>query len=134
MPTAPRIAALLVLSVVACSCSVTPQERIAARIEAAREAVDTGDLALSVTPDALGQVEGMIAVSGHDIYSEMFDVIEAFGTLGGVAIARLVAPVGGDALLGHQIHAPRLRAGRPSQEAHREAATARSDERRRAPR
>ncbi len=38
---------------------------------------------LEVTPAALGQVTGVIAVSGYDVYSEAFDVVEAYGTLSG---------------------------------------------------
>ena len=45
--------------------------------------VDTADYELTVTPTELGQVTGMIAVSGYNIYSESFDIIEAYGTLSG---------------------------------------------------
>ena len=45
--------------------------------------VDTSDFELTVTPTELGQVTGMIAVSGYNIYSEAFDIIEAYGTLSG---------------------------------------------------
>ncbi len=38
---------------------------------------------LTVTPHQLGQVTGIIALSGYDLYTESFDVIEAFGTLTG---------------------------------------------------
>jgi len=38
---------------------------------------------LELTVGDLGQVTGMIAVSGYDIYTETFDVIEAYGTLSG---------------------------------------------------
>nr|MEE4266933.1 C25 family cysteine peptidase [Candidatus Krumholzibacteria bacterium] len=38
---------------------------------------------LTVTPANLGQVTGMIAVSGYNLYTEAFDVIEAYGTLSG---------------------------------------------------
>ncbi|MFH1843606.1 MAG: carboxypeptidase-like regulatory domain-containing protein, partial [bacterium] len=36
-----------------------------------------------MTPAELGQVEGIIAVSGYDLYTEAFDIIEAFGTMTG---------------------------------------------------
>ncbi|MCP4291330.1 MAG: T9SS type A sorting domain-containing protein [bacterium] len=39
--------------------------------------------ALTVTPGQLGVVIGQIALSGYNIYSESFDVIEAYGTLSG---------------------------------------------------
>ena len=38
---------------------------------------------LTLTAGDLGQVTGMIAVSGYNIYTEVFDVIEAYGTLAG---------------------------------------------------
>ena len=38
---------------------------------------------LTLTAANLGQVTGMIAVSGYNIYTEAFDVIEAYGTLAG---------------------------------------------------
>ncbi len=38
---------------------------------------------LEVTPAQLGNVTGIIAVSGYDLYSEIFPVIEAYGQLAG---------------------------------------------------
>ncbi len=38
---------------------------------------------LMVTPTQLGTVTGVIAVSGYNVYSEDFEVIEAYGTLSG---------------------------------------------------
>ncbi len=43
----------------------------------------TTDFELTVTPSELGQVTGIIAVSGYELYTESFDVIEAYGTLSG---------------------------------------------------
>ncbi|MFO7653765.1 MAG: C25 family cysteine peptidase [Candidatus Krumholzibacteriia bacterium] len=45
--------------------------------------LSTTEAALTLTPAQLGQVTGIIAVGGHDLYSEAFDVIEAHGTLSG---------------------------------------------------
>ncbi|MBE0565189.1 MAG: proprotein convertase P-domain-containing protein [Krumholzibacteria bacterium] len=45
--------------------------------------LDTAAADLTVTPDRPGQVEGIIAVSGYDLYRESFAVIEAFGTVAG---------------------------------------------------
>ncbi len=47
----------------------------------------TGDFTLDLTPVMLSQVHGMIAVPGYDIYTESFDVVEAFGTLSGTVLA-----------------------------------------------
>ena len=38
---------------------------------------------LALTPAQLGQVTGMIALSGYNLYTEAFDIIEAYGTLAG---------------------------------------------------
>jgi subtilisin-like proprotein convertase family protein len=38
---------------------------------------------LTLTPGELGQVTGMIALSGYNLYTEVFDIIEAYGTLSG---------------------------------------------------
>jgi len=43
----------------------------------------TGDPGLVITPSETGVITGIIAVSGYDIYTEDFDVIEAYGTLTG---------------------------------------------------
>jgi len=45
--------------------------------------LSTGALSLEVTATETGQVTGIIAVSGYDLYTEAFDVIEAYGTLTG---------------------------------------------------
>ncbi len=45
--------------------------------------LQTDKTSLTLTPAQLGQVEGIIAVSGHDLYRESFDIIEAYGTLAG---------------------------------------------------
>ena len=45
--------------------------------------LSTTDVSLTLTPNELGQVTGIIAVSGYDVYSEAFDIIEAYGTLTG---------------------------------------------------
>ena len=39
---------------------------------------------MTVTPGDLGMVTGIIAVSGYNVYTEEFEVIEAYGTLSGV--------------------------------------------------
>jgi len=49
--------------------------------------LSTTDLSLEATPADLGEVVGTIAVSGYDVYSEAFDVVEAFGTLTGTVYA-----------------------------------------------
>jgi len=38
---------------------------------------------LTVTADRLGQVTGIVAISGYDLYTETFDVVEAYGTVAG---------------------------------------------------
>lgn len=38
---------------------------------------------LTITPDELGVVKGVIALSGYNLYTEDFPVIEAYGTLSG---------------------------------------------------
>ncbi len=43
----------------------------------------TTDDELTITPDELGEVTGIIAISGYDIFSASFPVIEAYGTLTG---------------------------------------------------
>jgi subtilisin-like proprotein convertase family protein len=43
----------------------------------------TGDYDLIVTPSETGVVQGIIAVSGYDLYTESFDIIEAYGQLTG---------------------------------------------------
>ncbi len=45
--------------------------------------VTTADASMVLTVDQPGQVTGVIALSGYDIYSETFDVVEAYGTLAG---------------------------------------------------
>lgn len=45
--------------------------------------LSTGDASLVVTPAETGVVTGIIAVSGYDLYTETFDVIEAYGQLTG---------------------------------------------------
>ena len=45
--------------------------------------LSTGDNNLIVTAAETGVVTGIIAVSGYDLYTEAFDVIEAYGTLTG---------------------------------------------------
>jgi subtilisin-like proprotein convertase family protein len=45
--------------------------------------LSTADTTLSITAAATGQVTGIIGVDGHDLYAEVFDVIEAHGTLSG---------------------------------------------------
>jgi len=49
---------------------------------------------LILTATETGVVEGIIAVSGYDLYSETFDVIEAYGTLTGYVDAAGVPAVG----------------------------------------
>lgn len=56
--------------------------------------LSTGDFDLIATPGQLGTVTGIIAVSGYDIYSETFDVIEAFGSIAGTVTS------GGSAMAG----------------------------------
>jgi len=56
--------------------------------------LDTAASELTLTPDQLGVVNGIIAVSGYDVYSEAFDIIEAYGTLAGV-VTNEGAPMGG---------------------------------------
>ena len=45
--------------------------------------LSTAAASLVVTPAQTGQVTGIIAVSGYDLYTEAFDVIEAYGQLTG---------------------------------------------------
>jgi subtilisin-like proprotein convertase family protein len=45
---------------------------------------DTADFSLVATPGQLGDVTGIIAVSGYNVYTETFGVIEAYGSLAGV--------------------------------------------------
>jgi subtilisin-like proprotein convertase family protein len=48
------------------------------------EALDSTDqLTLDLTPTAMGDITGIVAVSGYDLYMETFPVIEAYGTLTG---------------------------------------------------
>jgi subtilisin-like proprotein convertase family protein len=46
--------------------------------------IETGDYSLVVTPAQLGEVTGIIAVSGYNLYKEAFTVIEAYGSVAGV--------------------------------------------------
>ncbi len=46
--------------------------------------LSTTDVALAVTPTSLTNITGLIAVPGYDVYSEVFEVIEAYGTVSGV--------------------------------------------------
>ena len=57
--------------------------------------LSTPDLTLEATPTELGQVTGLIAVSGYDTYSEAFDVVEAYGTLAGNVSDATKAPLAG---------------------------------------
>ena len=57
--------------------------------------LSTTDTALEVTPGEPGQVTGVIAVSGHDVHSEAFDVVEVFGTLAGTVADAFGAPLAG---------------------------------------
>ena len=45
--------------------------------------LSTAGTSLEVTAAQTGQVTGIIAVSGYDLYTETFDVVEAYGTLTG---------------------------------------------------
>ena len=45
--------------------------------------LNTAATDLMLTPASLGSVTGIIAVSGYDLYSESFNVIEAYGQLAG---------------------------------------------------
>ncbi len=45
---------------------------------------ETGAPSLVATPGQLGDVTGIIAVSGYNVYTETFGVIEAYGTVSGV--------------------------------------------------
>jgi hypothetical protein len=49
---------------------------------------------LEITPDDTGEVEGVIAVSGYNLYTEIFPVIEAYGTLTGYVDANGSPAVG----------------------------------------
>jgi subtilisin-like proprotein convertase family protein len=44
---------------------------------------NTTDTSLQITPAETGEVEGIIAVSGYNLYRESFAVVEAYGTLTG---------------------------------------------------
>ncbi len=44
---------------------------------------DTPNTSLEVTPSLLGEVTGIIAVSGYNLYQEAFTVIEAYGSVAG---------------------------------------------------
>jgi len=43
----------------------------------------TGGDPLVVTAGEIGQVTGIVAISGYDLYTEVFDVVEAYGTVAG---------------------------------------------------
>jgi len=62
--------------------------------------LSTADPNLELTPTALGQVHGIIAVSGYDLYSEDFDIIEAYGTLTGT-VASGGSPLAGVTVEGY---------------------------------
>jgi len=65
---------------------VEPGHLLSATLPDGSEA-STAGFTLELTPDRTGQVVGMIAVPGYDLYTEQFAVIEAFGTLTGVVTA-----------------------------------------------
>ncbi len=58
--------------------------------------LNTSDLSMVITPAQLGMVNGIIAVEGYNLYSESFDIIEAYGTVsgnvtsGGTAMANVI--------------------------------------------
>ncbi len=54
----------------------------------------TGGDPLMVTATELGQVTGIVAVDGHDLVTEAFDVIEAYGTVAGTVTSE-GSPLGG---------------------------------------
>ena len=54
----------------------------------------TTETSLQITPNAAGEVEGIIAVSGYNLYRETFAVVEAFGTLTGHVTAAGAPAVG----------------------------------------
>ena len=62
--------------------------------------LSTTDVSLTLTPNELGQVTGIIAVSGYDVYSEAFDIIEAYGTLTGT-VASGGSPLSGVTVRGY---------------------------------
>ena len=45
---------------------------------------ETADFSLIATPSQMGDVTGIIAVSGYNVYTETFPVIEAYGSVAGV--------------------------------------------------
>jgi subtilisin-like proprotein convertase family protein len=62
--------------------------------------LSTAGLTLDLTPAELGEVTGIIAISGYDLYTETFDVIEAYGTLTGT-VASGGSPLGGVTVQGY---------------------------------
>ncbi len=54
---------------------------------------------LAVTATEMGVVTGIVAVSGYDVYTESFDVIEAFGTVSGTVTSGTAAMAGVDVRL-----------------------------------
>jgi subtilisin-like proprotein convertase family protein len=58
--------------------------------------LNTADMSLVLTPAELGMVNGIIAVEGYNVYTESFEVIEAYGTIsgnvtsGGTAMANVI--------------------------------------------
>lgn len=54
----------------------------------------TTETSLQLTPNATGAVEGIIAVSGYNLYRESFAVVEAYGTLTGHVTAAGAPAVG----------------------------------------
>ena len=60
----------------------------------------TTEAAITVTPGQVGDVTGIIACSGYDLYTETFPVIEAYGTLTGTVDAN-GSPAVGAVVEGH---------------------------------
>jgi subtilisin-like proprotein convertase family protein len=56
--------------------------------------LDTAAADLVLTPSALGEVLGIIAVSGYNVYSESFPIIEAYGSVAGTVTSGGVAMAG----------------------------------------
>jgi subtilisin-like proprotein convertase family protein len=62
--------------------------------------VSTTDKTLDLTVTTLGDVDAIIAVSGYDLYSETFPVIEAYGTLTGT-VSSGGGPIAGAVVKGY---------------------------------
>ncbi len=64
--------------------------------------VSTSGTTLTLTPHELGEVRGVIAISGYDLHEETFPIIEAYGTLAG-NVSSGATPVAGALVRGYDM-------------------------------